>query len=892
MLEGLTPNRATAAWRVLPQFENLSVPEVARLRASVSVLERDLDTALLSAMDGNLGGASAFSVDTGLPVLLADMDRSLTVTRSSVLALLIQLAILAGYALVLSAGLLTDTRRTETILLRSRGTSPAQVLMSSVLEGLLITVPAALAGPMLATLLLRILNSYGPLASIGLRIEPEVTAEAYILALIAACLSVVALSWPAYRSARSFPESARRRRRQQTRTGTQRLGVDLALLALTVVVIWQLQILGPQISARVRGQFGVDPLLVVAPALGLLTGAVLALRIIPMLARAAEWVAGSRRSVVAALASWQVARRPARYARSSLLLIMAVSIGFFAASYSTTWVASQREQAHHAVGADIALVPNRSASVSLTDLHLADAHGSIPGIDSSMPVQRLRGQLSSTGEPAQFVLLDAAKAADIVGLRSDLATEFPAFMEDLVTARPEVASVGLPGEPEALLLRFEAVEELPEEEDLQQCGSRSGETCFDARVRVILQDGAGLLHRVDAGELIENVGAFQLEVDLTAAPTGGRAPNPHYPLSVVNIEVQSQLAEFSSSVVGLRLMEMSARQPSGAEEPVALVRGDWVLETSLVVGAFTRPEFGFDPTAPPDALAFEIETGSGYGVAPAYFSIRPAGTVLPDTFPVVVSDGFPKTFFAGVGEEINLPPLRISDSEASITGTIATFPTVDPALGEFVVADLATIQMMSYEPGFGLANVDSYWLATGEGETAAIAALRSPPLSSMQVSSSQELTDSLVSDPVALGTIGALTVGFVAAAMFAAVGFAVSATVSARERLIEFALLRALGLSRRQLGAWLIVEQGVLVVMSLALGTLVGIVLTAVILPLIALTQDGRAAVPDVIVIYPWRAVLGLELAVVSVLGAIVAVLTALLRRIGLGSLLRLGDDS
>jgi ABC-type antimicrobial peptide transport system permease subunit len=162
----------------------------------------------------------------------------------------------------------------------------------------------------------------------------------------------------------------------------------------------------------------------------------------------------------------------------------------------------------------------------------------------------------------------------------------------------------------------------------------------------------------------------------------------------------------------------------------------------------------------------------------------------------------------------------------------------------------------------------------------------------MQVSSSQELTDSLVSDPVALGTIGALTVGFVAAAMFAAVGFAVSATVSARERLIEFALLRALGLSRRQLGAWLIVEQGVLVVMSLALGTLVGIVLTAVILPLIALTQDGRAAVPDVIVIYPWRAVLGLELAVVSVLGAIVAVLTALLRRIGLGSLLRLGDDS
>jgi ABC-type antimicrobial peptide transport system permease subunit len=144
---------------------------------------------------------------------------------------------------------------------------------------------------------------------------------------------------------------------------------------------------------------------------------------------------------------------------------------------------------------------------------------------------------------------------------------------------------------------------------------------------------------------------------------------------------------------------------------------------------------------------------------------------------------------------------------------------------------------------------------------------------------------------VALGTIGALTVGFVAAAVFAAVGFAVSATVSTRERLIEFALLRALGLSPRQLGSWLILEQGVLVLVSLLFGTVIGVILTAAILPLTTLTQDGGPAVPEVIVLYPWGAVAGLQLAVVAVLGVIVTVLTALLRRVGLGSLLRLGED-
>ena len=68
----------------------------------------------------------------------------------------------------------------------------------------------------------------------------------------------------------------------------------------------------------------------------------------------------------------------------------------------------------------------------------------------------------------------------------------------------------------------------------------------------------------------------------------------------------------------------------------------------------------------------------------------------------------------------------------------------------------------------------------------------------------------LATDPVALGIIGALGIGFVAAALFAIVGFVVSASVSARERINEFALLRALGLSSGQLSVWLSLENAVL----------------------------------------------------------------------------------
>jgi ABC-type antimicrobial peptide transport system permease subunit len=286
-----------------------------------------------------------------------------------------------------------------------------------------------------------------------------------------------------------------------------------------------------------------------------------------------------------------------------------------------------------------------------------------------------------------------------------------------------------------------------------------------------------------------------------------------------------------------------------------------------------------------------IQTGSGFGVAPAYFSVRPLGTNLPSVFPVVVSESFLAASFVDVGDELRMPPLRIPNDNAVIVGTVTDFPATSQDLGEVFVLDFPSYQMMGYEPGSGIDDADFFWAAVDGPEEPIADALVAPPFSSFRLESEQNLVERLVSDPVALGTIGALTVGFVAAAVFAAVGFAVSATVSARERLVEFALLRALGLSPRQLGTWLLLEQGVLVIVSLALGTLLGALLTSTILPLVTLTQDGRPAVPGVIVQYPWPAIIWLEIAVVAVLGLIVAAMVALLRRVGLGSLLRMGED-
>jgi ABC-type lipoprotein release transport system permease subunit len=890
LADELTRERIDASWRVFPFHENLEVTDIAHVRGRVFAMEDRLDAAFVAAAGEGAKLSSGFEVRTGLTPLLAETTRSLTVTRTSVLALLIQLAILAGYALVLTAGLLVGARQTETILLRSRGAGPNQILLIAMLEGIVLTIPAALAAPWLASQALELLNDVGPLSSIALAIEPAPTAEAYILAGLAAVGSVIALTWPAYRSARRFPESAHKGR-QRDRTASQRAGVDIALLALTVLVFWQLQSLGPAISATVRGRFGIDPLVIVAPALGLLAGAVLALRMIPLMARGAEHLASKSRQTITALSSWQVSRRPLRYARSALLLIMAIAIGIFAAAFSTTWLQSQHDQAEFQVGADVNLRPNRRINDSISDLTLATGHETVTGIGVSMPILRKEAQLARSGGIGQFIFLDAVRADGVVRIRPDLAPNFSALMDQLADQRPSIAGIGFDGEPTQMGIVVSASEEWNFDDRFLGPNHRPG---FDLRVSAVLQDGDGLIHKLRLGSIPLNIGAVRLEADLIHRLEEEMTTRPRYPLSLVDIEILSPVPPGPPHEAKVEIKGIYTNDGTNGWNPVSLDLSPdaWHVSRSELAILGTQPsiEFSDDGT---DTLSLDINTGAtGFGVPPPmYFSIRPAGTELGETYPVIVSESFLDFGSVEIGELVTLTNFS-TPLQAQIVGTVSAFPTVDRPGVETVLVDLPTYQMVSHGPGVPIEPASEYWLTTtGDDDAELVSILDGEPFESVNVDSIEDRTNSLTTDPVALSTIGALTLGFVAAAVFATVGFAVSATVSARERIREFALLRALGLSPGQLGSWLSLEQGALVIVSLALGTLVGTLVTYLILPLVSLTQDGSNAIPDITIILPWGAVAKLELAVLAVLAVLVAVTTLLLRRLGLGSLLRLGDE-
>lgn len=889
-----TNGRVQLGWRAFPDVDAITVAGIDGLASGVSGLGSRLDTAL----------AADVTVTTSLPEILADAERSLLVSRTGVLLLTVQLVVLAAYAVLLSASLLIEHRRIDTAMLRSRGAGPWRIVSLALVEAALLAVPAALAGPWVAAAALRAFNVTGPLADIGLAIRPDVTIDAYVAAGAAALVCLAAMTLPALRSARSLAATHGRLARGQVAGIGQRLGLDIALLAVAGVGLWQLRHYGAPLTRSVQGTLGLDPLLVATPAIGLLAGGVVALRIVPLLAQLIELATAGRRGLVPALGARQLARRPLRYTRAALLLMLAMAMGVFAVCYTWTWSASQRDQAGFQVGADVRVDPGTRRD-SMPRWGLDRAYAALPGVTQRLPIARETVRVPRNAGGGLIVALDPAVAGSVATLRGDLSTEpLSGLMAPLTAAHPEVDAVRLPSDPTQVRLDVEVdIREVERQETDPATGTVEFVPATLAEIEawrglgasVVVRDARGMLYRFSvAPEAVVN-GSHQLVVPLSDASS---APVPFAePLDLLAVELPVSLpAGYQATDATVTVTRLLSTGPDGAFSPVPL---DLALGWRATSAFFGRPHQPVDATLRGGELAVQAGEG-GLRVLPgvdrfgraAVVTFAPAvlDHVADQAVPVVASEPFLEATAATVGDET---PLTIDGVRRTvrITGQVRAFPGADPDQPA-VLMDLTTLSLLRFEGSDSVQPADEWWLTVDDANRdAVVAALRQAPFGSSSVTSTVERNRALATDPVALGIIGALAIGFVAAALFAVVGFMVSAAVSARERITEFALLRALGLSSGQLSVWLSLENTALATVSLATGSALGLVIAWVVLPFITVTQGAATPFPPVTVDVPWNAIAVLELIAVVALAGAVAVLTWLLRRIGLASVLRMSED-
>jgi hypothetical protein len=226
-----------------------------------------------------------------------------------------------------------------------------------------------------------------------------------------------------------------------------------------------------------------------------------------------------------------------------------------------------------------------------------------------------------------------------------------------------------------------------------------------------------------------------------------------------------------------------------------------------------------------------------------------------------------------------------------VIGSVPQFPSLDPS-EPFAIVDATTLERARMIATRQVLPTKEWWLALDEAKAADVEkTLRADPVAAADVLGRAALTRSLAGDPISLGIIGALVLGALAALAFASIGFIVSATVTTSERITEFAILRALGLSARELAAWVSLENAFLLIFGLVAGSALGLVLSWLVLPFATLTESGEAAVPAPEIVVPWLSIAPIYLAALVLFAVTVVLVSRQVQRAGISTVLRSGEE-
>ncbi|MGW3303698.1 FtsX-like permease family protein [Streptomyces rubiginosohelvolus] len=829
-----------------------------------------------------------------LPTVLDQLDRALLVSRSTLMIVAVQLVLLAAYALLLVARLLNSERDGERELLRARGGSRGRITSFAAIEALLLAVPAAVVAPLLAGPLTGLLAERSALSRIGLDVGAASTGTVWLVSAAVALACALAVVAPSLTAG-----AGGRRTRAASLPGPVRAGADLGLLLIAGVAYWQLdrQAGGGALTGDRAGNLGIDPLLVTAPALALLAGTVLTLRLLPPAARLAERRAAKGRGLPAALAGWQFSRRPLRGAGPVLLLVLSVAMGMLAIGQSASWNRSQSDQADFGSGASVRLVGGHGSGPAS-----AGTYSGLDGVRQAAPAHRTTVEASG-GRTAEILALDTAHADEGMLMRSDLAGGSPRRVFDTIapkrTPRPGLV---LPKDSTRVRMDLRITTVSPKR-------SEAAPGTSPPVVTVLLEDRYGLPYRFLAGPVpvdgrpvpvsfaVSAAGGLAVTgIEVDDEPPAGRAEKRRVAVSDVRVVTGSGDGEASGSgspagSEGSAGSEDSAGQ-GRPERPVpASGSVRWDASMALTDRGDSRP--GTTPvrngTAGLPDFTYDTGVRTKDTWEPTTSTLR-ITAARPKAAPLkaVATDAYLKSTNAKLGDEIDLTlagnTVRVTLADAvrrlPTTGTAELSGTADPAqYGGALLLDLKAVTELLAGRTTATIEATEWWLSAAPGDAPKVAAaLRAlPDTDPAQVLVRAEAAQQLVGDPLGAGPQSALPAVAVVAAALAAVGFAVSASGSRRERAAELGVLRALGAPRRQLARMIAAEQGVLIALALLIGLGIGTVLTRAVVPLIVLTGQADRPVPPVLVELPAGQVAALLAGVAAL--PLVIVATMALRR-------------
>ncbi len=867
-----SPNRPTLAWHVLIDPQTVTSETIRPLRTRI--------TLLTNALKNELPFSAVLS--TKLDSILSDFGRQAEAIQAPLLLLTAEMVLLTLYYVVMIASLSVRQVEREFAQMRSRGAGNGQIFRIQLLEAIGIGLIAFISGPLIAMILVRSLGEAGPLKDIGqVGWSLSITSMAWLAAAVGAFASIMGLLFP-LRSAlrRSIVTHQQESIRDEKTPWWQRLYLDVFLLAAGLVLLWRVQQAGGIIGgSATRPQL--DWLLLLAPLALLLGAGTILLRLFPLLLRLLAFLAQRSRHFAGALAMWQIARNPTHVARLVLLLTLSMSLGILTSGLNATLDRSERERALHQVGSDIRFVSDGFVPVSRVQ--------QLPGAANASGLMRLEGTVLIGRRPQIDLLsIEPTQFGAMSYFREDYAERpFSSLLADLATesAKVPVQEISkFPGHPIEIGVWVQA-----------DPPSRAGSPF----------QGDSDLDRFTIQMKLQTAQNELITLKLTPTETGGypedgwryffapmeRLHDDAYPISLHSFWVQGRTQQenrFVAAPLRISLDDIMAID-DGSSERVVVDSFEELMRVWQIDGDSTS-SLRFDNVHSGKA---KLSISLHYARALERLGVRLVNLSNFTPLPALASSALFETAVVEIGDQVQLL-INGQTLNIRLIGEMDYFPTVvaEKEAG-FIVVDQKPLLSLLNESSAKAVNVNEVLLSLEPGadlEEVMANAVTAVPNAS-RVLDTTTIQQTIKAAPMALGLRTVTYFGYMVTTFLSLLGFATHFYMSARQRATSYGVLRAIGLSPRQLYTTLILEQLVLLLSGLAIGTGLGYLLNQLTLTDLPITLDGTPTIPPFIPQSGWQDVgqiyLTLTIAFLMTLG----IATLLLWRSQLHQVLRIGEE-
>lgn len=297
--------------------------------------------------------------------ILDSYQRKLERIQATLMILQIPVLIMLGAFLFMISGQMYDMERNEISVIKSRGSSGAQILRLYLYQSLFITIVGGLAGIPLGGLFSRILGSAESFLEFNnsrvLNIVFTKQAAAYAGVAMLATLMIMTL--PAIKHSRVTIVKLKQQKALKTKSWWEKLFLDVILIGISLYGFYSFRRNSVALAENVLKGESLDPLLYISSSLFIIGMGMLFLRLQPRIV-SLIYMCGKRFWGPASYASFMENIKNGRKQQFIMLfLIMTISLGMYHATVARTILQNACNNVEYLDGADVILQENWTAVV-------------------------------------------------------------------------------------------------------------------------------------------------------------------------------------------------------------------------------------------------------------------------------------------------------------------------------------------------------------------------------------------------------------------------------------------------------------------------------------------------------------------------------------------------